>query len=195
MTTPAATLDTTTAPAVKPVKLSAKEKKAAAAAAIAKIRNDEIATARGVYVRCTLGARSGGGSDLVGRALRALKLIDGADFTDCDSLIEAFANVKSDALLAWATPYLAGLVDNKQNQRRRDAFVNFCAVDGFGGLCNALRTFKKYSAWAWGETLRNPKTGTSVKVNIDVLGELNNMFALKVTLSRRAKWGVVNPSA
>ena len=165
-------------------------------AAIAKQRTDELSTARARYLTCTGGKRQAeglpsGGSDLVGRALRAQKLINGSDFVDTDTLIDALGKIDNAKLITWATEYLSGLVDNKQNQRRRNAFTSFCASDGFRALQMALTTFRNYRSWQWSEMVRNPKTGTSIKVAIDVPSELNNMFALKITNARRSRWGAI----
>ena len=166
-------------------------------AAIAKQRTDELSTARARYLTCTGGKRQkagmpSGGSDLVGRALRALKLIDGSDFVDTDKLIEVLGTVDNTALMAWATPYLDGLVENKNRERRRIAFAQFVVADGFRSLQMALTTFRNHRSWQWSEVVRNPKTNTSIKVAIDVPTELNNMFALKLTNNRRVKWGVMS---
>jgi len=160
-------------------------------AAQAQQRADELSTARKCYLRATSGARTGGGSDLVGRALRALKLINGGDFVDMDELQSALNSVDAGKLNEWANAYIAGLVQNKGNSRRVSAFCAFIAADGFRNLSNALAAFAKHRAWHFPETVVNPKSGKAFKFHVDVQRELNDMFALRLTMSRRAKWGTM----
>jgi len=186
---------TLAAPIAQPAapELSAEQVAANAAALVAQAtqRRDELVTARKKYLTATLGARAGGGSDLVGRALRALKLIDGGDFVDMDDLIKALNSVDGAALNTWGTTYVAGLVQSKGNLRRIAAFGEFIAADGFKSLAFALSTFRAHRAWNFSETIKNPKSGHAMTFTVDVVRELNDMFALKATNSRRARWGAI----
>src|ERR1017187_7293475 len=99
-----ATLEAPVAPEVSPE----------AIAAAAQRRSDELSTARKRYLTATGGARQpdglpSGGSDLVGRALRALKLLDGKDYLDVDTLIDVLGRVDNAKLIEWGKTYIAGL--------------------------------------------------------------------------------------
>src|SRR5688500_768962 len=105
----------------------------------ADVRRNALIRARKSYLRCTAGARNGGGSDLVGRTLKALKLVGGKDLLSVEEIIDGLSQVDTSAAMAWGESYLAGLMDNKANARRRVAYAQFLAAGGFAALCEALK--------------------------------------------------------
>jgi hypothetical protein len=163
-------------------------------------RTDELKSARRRYLTCTAGMRQpdgtpAGGGDLVGRALRAQELLNGKDFIRMDEFIELLGKVDNAKLLAWGNTYVSGLVQNKTTARRIKAFSHFLASNGYAALQVALQTFTTYRAWQFSETAVNPKTGTSITYTVDVVREVNDMFALKLTNARRAKMANMSTSA
>jgi hypothetical protein len=154
------------------------------------IRKSQLARARKLYLRCTAGARNGGGSDLVGRTLKALKVVGTKDLLSVDEIIDGLAKVDAGAAMEWAGAYLSGLMDNKANARRGVAYAQFVAAGGFAALCEALRTFSENRAWTFAETVRI--NGRQLTFSVDVRRELNDMFGLRLTNARRANFGHID---
>ena len=165
----------------------------------AKIRNDELSTARGVHTAAMGGrsvAKAGmmAGSDLVGRCLRAAKLLDGNDFVTPEQVIEALRAADPNKVLAVIESHISALIQNKANLARLDLFRTFVKADGLNHLANAYATFAKYRAWQYGETIaiyvKSSKTNrTMPSYSVDVRADITNMFGLKLTFARRARYG------
>lgn len=157
------------------------------------VRNDELRTARGILTACMGGravAKDGklAGSDLVGRCLRACKLVDGKTFVSVDQVAAACRKADKVEILKTIESHIASLVDNKANKARIELFRTFIAADGLSHLANALDTFIKYAAWQYGEkvVLGN---GSTLNHSVDVRAEVTNMFGIRLTTGRRAKFG------
>ena len=167
--------------------------KVAAEETARKVRDEQIATARSVYTAAT-GWRSIAkdgklaGSDLVGRCLRACKLIDGKTFVTVEEVAQALRAADKGAVLSKIEAHISALVQNKANLARLDLFRTFVKADGLVHLATALETFAKYRAWQYGETV-TMSNGTSINHVVDIRAEVTNLFGLRLTMARRAKYG------
>ena len=183
--------DSSIATQTAPVQDEAAKLKAEEAAR--KVRDDELATARTVYTAATGGrsvAKDGklAGSDLVGRCLRACKLIDGKTFVTVEEVAQALRAADKGKVLSVIENHISTLVQNKANVARLDLFRAFIKADGMVHLATALDTFAKYRAWQYSETVKM-SNGSAISHVVDIRAEVTNLFGLRLTMARRARFG------
>jgi hypothetical protein len=129
-----------------------------------------------------------GGSDMAGRMLRALGLIDAKSLVGRETACGALGKVNKGKAKAWARTYIAGLVDNKANQRRLRNFEAWIDQNGPEKVREALEWLHANGfntvklAYTIGETIRsNP--------NLDELA--NDVFGIHLTATRKRKSGQI----
>lgn len=166
-----------TTPAIPvPVKMTAKQ-----------LRKQTLANHRLVILTATAGNRAAGGSDVAGRAFRAMGLLNGKDVVTIDDVIFACEVVNTKKLIQWANSYLDGLVENKGREARRKAINEFAERFGFKELGAAISALVQERAFTWSETFQKAG-GKSITYTVDLGRELNDMFGLKLTNMRRVKF-------
>lgn len=171
-------------------------------------RDRELSQARLIYTMAICGRSvdkdhpGKAGSDLVGRVLRSRvvsengksRFVNTNSFVTIEEVSKALRAVDPATILATMEAHISVLVQNKSNGARLQLFRAFVNANGLKLLADAFETFAKYRAWQYSEEVSIPGTSShplarSIRFAVDVRAEVTNIFGLKLTSTRRAKYG------